>query len=149
MWALPTDRLDPPVRTRDVVVSLASDTPKNTKKAEKVKDHLQSTAPSSILDLERLEESIRAIRKIMDNVSVDNLLSRIESVERGIGDLQRLIDQNETQRIEPKSPGLSERTETDAILSRLKDVVDSMENLSVRLSDLEKRVQKVQKVKQR
>ncbi|MHA2083969.1 MAG: hypothetical protein ACXAEB_02160 [Candidatus Thorarchaeota archaeon] len=147
MWALPTDRMDPPVRTRDVVVSLASDSPKDTKKAKKVKDQPPSTVSSSILDIDRLEEPIRAIRKILDNVSVDELLSRIESVERGIGDLQRLIDKNETQRLESKSPGLSERPETDAILSRLRDVVDSMENLSVRLSDLEKRVQKVQKVK--
>jgi hypothetical protein len=147
MWALPTDRIDPPVRTRDVVVKLASDSPKETKKVEKTKDHSLPAAPSSSIDAERLEESIRAIRKVLDNVSVENLISRIESVERGLGDLQRLVDQNKTQSIESKSIGLSERTEADAILNRLKDVVDSMENLSARLSDLEKRARKAQKVK--
>ncbi len=123
LWALPTERIRPPLRTREVLIS--GDDSKDESPIRQDTDESDKVSPD-------LAKSLESISSVIDAIDINNLQNRLERIEH-------IFDAIE---IEKPKPSVSNRTQIE---SRLNETVDRLESLITRLSKLEKRINAIQK----
>jgi len=113
LWMVPGDSLEPP-KKREVVLE-----PRPVKK-QHVK--VEESSPG-------VEDTIRALRRRLDEVSISDLESQLKSIEERIQSI-------------PDAPSL-DKVGFETLQSRLAENIDRIETLAKRLVELEKRINKI------
>ncbi|UCH05163.1 MAG: hypothetical protein JSW05_03085 [Candidatus Thorarchaeota archaeon] len=141
-WLAKGERIEPPTKTREVVVS----SPKTDEPSVKVaKKGVETPAPVHVQESEMIDilEQVESLENRLEDVRLEDLLRRLESVEIRARKLVEVF--SELRRIEGRQE--SERPDDKASLGlvqkSLHEIVGRLESLGSKLEDIERRASKI------
>ncbi|MFX1602958.1 MAG: hypothetical protein ACFFCK_05685 [Promethearchaeota archaeon] len=141
-WLAKDQRIEPPTKTREVVVSSPkTDTPsvKPTKKGVEPPADVQAQESGMMGILEQID----GLEKRLEDVPLEDLLRRLDSVETRarklvevFSDLRKIVGHQEL--VEP-----GDKASLSLVQENLHEIVGRLESLGSRLEDIEKRASKI------
>jgi len=141
-WLAKGQRIEPPTKTREVVVS----TPKTDKQSVKsTKKGVETPASIQVQDSEMKDilDQIESLENRLEDVPLEDLLRRLESVEIRARKLIEVF--SELRKIEGRQeseePG--DKATLSLVQTSLHEIVGRLESLSSKLEDIEKRASKI------
>lgn len=129
LWSSGQEKLSPPVKTREVIVSPGK---KVTKEKEDIPPDQYDMKTHA--DFVELKDTIDHIRQKLDEFSISELLIRLEDIESQLStqtDVAPTLHRDETRIIDPQ------------IHERLKVVIARLEEIARRLEELETRIGRI------
>lgn len=147
-WLAKGQRIEPPTRTREVVVGLPdSDTAEDAPSRESVRTETETTVPvrieaSAIGDL---ASQIESLEKRLDKVPVEQLLGRLESTEARARKLVEAFSELQRTRTSAVSHEPRNKATQEHAQKSLKEILNRLEELGSKLEEIEKRASRVLK----
>ncbi len=141
-WLAKGQRMEPPTKTREVVVSI----PRTDKPSlNSTNQGVEFPSPLQIQesDVSGILEQIESLEKRLEVVPLEDLLRRLESVEARARKLVEVF--SELRKIEgrQKPEELGDKAPANQVQESLHEIVERLESLGSRLEDIEKRASKI------
>ena len=133
LWVSGKEKVSPPIRTREVIVGPPKTETTETQRVETDQSDKDENAKTKD-EFSKLQKKIDHIQKRLNEVSISELLIRLENIEAQLTlhkSDSSIIQESEFRVINPQSQ------------ERLKDVISRLEVIATRLEELDDRIQQI------